>query len=459
MTTQPNIAVGILTAREISFCLKGDFTASFSESFEDRNMQFAANNSYNYVAKIEHGQICISDLWGEKLCGKELVFRPRHFESDSFELQNVVIGIDFHWEQTENQSFQGVLKLVQNAGRIVAVNLLPIESYLLSVISSEMSAQSSLALLKAHAVISRSWLLAQILKQTELQTEALSYQSIVSDEGRYIRWYDREDHRLFHVCADDHCQRYQGLSKLTNEAVKQAVAETAGMVLSYEGKICDARFSKSCGGVTELFENCWEPVAHPYLASVVDFSDATSLAALNLTIEPDAKTWIETKPQAFCNTTDPEILSHVLNNYDQKSKDFYRWEQVYEQDELSALIELKSGHKFGLIKALIPLERGVSGRITQLRIVGTELELTVGKELEIRRWLSNSHLYSSAFVVDAQDSTDGIPQRFVIRGAGWGHGVGLCQIGAAVMGAKGYAFDEILLHYFTDAVLNQYYEA
>ena len=280
------------------------------------------------------------------------------------------------------------------------------------------------------------------------------YKSCYRDNETLIRWYDREDHELFDVCADDHCQRYQGITRASNPIVREVIKETRGEVLMDNDTICDARFSKCCGGVTEKFENCWEPVPHSYLTAL---RDGETPAYPDLTDEREAEQWIRTSPEAFCNTTDKEILSQVLNNYDQETTDFYRWKVEYTQEELSGLIHRKTGMDFGPIIDLVPLERGSSGRITKLKIVGVRRSFTIGKELEIRRTLSETHLYSSAFVVDKKDIRLDIPSRFILTGAGWGHGVGLCQIGAAVMGAKRYSYRKILTHYFPGASIEKRY--
>jgi len=320
-----------------------------------------------------------------------------------------------------------------------------------------MSATSSLELLKAHAIISRSWLVAQTEKGQALKQAPDKYQSINETPEEYIRWYDREDHLNFDVCADDHCQRYQGITRQSTQLVEQAIAETRGMMVMYDGKICDARFSKSCGGISETFENTWEPKIHPYLQAIVDNPGSPKGYDLDLTNETAAETWIRSAPEAFCNNHNKEVLSQVLNDYDQETTDCYRWKVSYSQTVLSELIARKSGRDFGAVLDLIPIERGKSGRLIKLKIVGTKLTLTIGKELEIRKTLSESHLYSSAFVVDKQNIKEGIPGKFILTGAGWGHGVGLCQIGAAVMGAKGYKYDEILLHYFRGATISKEY--
>lgn len=388
---------------------------------------------------------------------EELLFEPVRYRESSFELNDVTIGIQFHWERKEDQTFRGSLKIIVENEKLTAINILPLEDYLVSVISSEMSATSSAELLKAHAVISRSWLLAQIEKGKVLEESGKIYQSITETPVEYIRWYDREDHQNFDVCGDDHCQRYQGITRQSTKLVEQAVSETCGMLLMSDGKICDARFSKSCGGIAETFENVWEPEAHSYLQAIIDNPETPEGFETDLTSEPAADKWIRNTPPAFCNTRDKEVLSQVLNDYDQETKDFYRWNLTYQQADVAELIARKSGRDFGAIIDLIPVERGKSGRLKKLKIVGTKLTLTIGKELEIRKTLSESHLYSSAFVVDKTNIENGIPGEFILTGAGWGHGVGLCQIGAAMMGAKGYPYNEILLHYFRGATISKEY--
>lgn len=383
-----------------------------------------------------------------------VTFEPS--ENGFFELKGVTIGVNFHWERKEDQRFSGALHLIVENGKLTAVNVLPVEDYLLSVISSEMSATASLELLKAHAVISRSWLLAQIDKNKRITEEHEDYKACEEGgEDEMIKWYDREDHVNFDVCADDHCQRYQGITRQSTERVRDAIKATWGEVLTYGGELCDARFSKCCGGVYEEFENCWEPKHYDYLEARRDGEDEMNFP--DLTKEAAAEEWILTSPKAFCNTTDKQILSQVLNNYDQETTDFYRWTVEYTQEELAALILKRSGVDYGQILDLQPVARGTSGRLYKLKIVGTKKTLTIGKELEIRRTLSPSHLYSSAFIVERHDVTDGVPGKFVLRGAGWGHGVGLCQIGAAVMGEKGHNYKEILLHYFINANITTLY--
>ena len=356
---------------------------------------------------------------------RPMLFQPADAEG-CFTLCGVTIGIGFHWQRQEDQKFRGSLLLLSDGGKAVAIDVVPVETYLTSVISSEMSASASLALLKAHAVISRSWLLAMINKScSRTQTSDAGRQPSRHEQlnpDSVIRWYDSEAHQIFDVCADDHCQRYQGISRQTNQHVVEAISQTRGQVLTYRGELCDARFSKCCGGMTEVFETCWEPVSHPYLV---------------------------TKPCPYCHTNDRRILFQVLNSYDQETNDFYRWTVSYTMSQLSDLVRRKSGIDFGLIRDLIPMERSEAGRIIRLKIVGDRRTVTVGKELEIRKWLSESHLYSSAF--DVEHTADGI----VLHGRGWGHGVGLCQIGAAVMGDQGIPYEDILQFYYPGTQLTR----
>lgn len=436
---EPQIQVGIVSTTQMEFVLSGEYTVN--ETIINGKQLVSCNNG------------CL--LWkGQSY--KELIFSPTNDSTDSFELIDVTIGINFHWERKENQRFPGTLKLIVMEDKVTAINILNIEDYLLSVISSEMSATASLELLKAHAVISRSWLLAQIQKNKALASTCAHYKTSSETSEEYIRWYDREDHTLFDVCADDHCQRYQGITRASTPMVQEAIKQTRGEVLMYDDLICDARFSKCCGGAFEEFEYCWEEAKHPYLRRQRD--SKTDLSLPDLQIETEADQWIRTSPKAFCNTHDKKILAQVLNNYDQETTDFYRWKVNYTQNELSALIKNRSGVDYGQIIDLIPIARGTSGRLWKLKIVGTKLTRIIGKELEIRRTLSTSHLYSSAFVIDKEGtSSEGFPERFTLTGAGWGHGVGLCQIGAAVMGEEGYNYDSILLHYYIDARINKLY--
>ena len=374
-------------------------------------------------------------------------------ETPEFELHDVTIGINFHWERKENQRFRGDLEILRNPdGTVTAVNIIPIELYLKSVISSEMSATSSMELLKAHAVISRSWLLAQIDRERRSHgTPDPRALDRTETEDTIVRWYDHSDHDGFDVCADDHCQRYQGITRMTSKAVEEAVEATRGEILTVDDKICDARFSKCCGGVMEEFQNCWEPRDHSYLKPLRD-NPTPKVDVPDLTDEAQAVRWIKTDEPAFCNTRDRKLLEQVLNNYDREDIDFYRWKEVYTPAELNELVARRSGIDFGEITAVTPVKRGPSGRLYLLKIVGTKRTVLVGKELEIRKWFSNSHLKSSAFTVERD--ADG---NWVLEGAGWGHGVGLCQIGAAVMASKGYSYREILNHYFIDADITRLY--
>lgn len=431
---EPVISVGIVNAQEIKFSLNMNYSAK-GGTF--RGEQVVTFNEGGILWNGNHYQ--------------ELTFTPIE-EGASFSLYDVTIGINFHWERQETQIFQGTLKLVIEEGKITAINILPVEDYLISVISSEMKATSPLEFLKAHAVVSRSRLYAQIEKRNSLSgKEHGGFFSLIKSDTEYVRWYDREDHTIFDVCADDHCQRYQGITKATEETVVEAVEATRGQVLMYNGKICDARFHKCCGGVTEEYETCWEDKHFPYLEAIRDSVPNKETPLPNLTQETEAEKWIRTSPRAFCNTQNKRILAHILNHYDQETTDFYRWQVRYSQAELAELIRTRTKIDFGDILELIPLQRGRSGRIIRLKIVGSKKTMCIGKELEIRRALSRSHLFSSAFVVDKEEVKDGVPSSFLLTGAGWGHGVGLCQIGAAVMGERGYKYDEILLHYYPGA--------
>ncbi len=439
ITTEPVIHVGILSSRKVEFILNGIFITSEGKNFSGKQK-----------AEWKNGKIFFD---GETF--DELNFQPRD-ESSTFDLLDVVIGIHFHWERKENQRFKGALKIIVENEELTAVNEIKAEDYLVSVISSEMSATSSLELLKAHAVVSRSWLFYPLQKDKNKLSGRESVEE--NTDNRHIKWYERGEHEHFDVCADDHCQRYQGITRATSDAVRYAIEATHGEVLMYDQQICDARFSKCCGGVTETFENCWAPEKHPYLASIVDNDLSPQGFDLDLTIEANAQKWIREFPTAFCNTHDKNILSQVLNNYDQETTDFYRWKVVYTQEEVAEILQRHSGYDFGDILDLIPLKRGKSGRIVELKIVGSKRMMIVGKELEIRKWLSNTHLYSSAFVVDKENYYQQIPGKFILTGAGWGHGVGLCQIGAAVMGEMGYAYERILMHYFRETELRKIYE-
>jgi len=430
------INVGIVSANSIEFVLNGKFTCTNGKTYTSKQK-----------AEYKDGQVFFD---GENTA--EIIFEPTA-ETASFDLIDVVIGINFHWERKENQRFKGALKLIVENDQLTAINHISVENYLTSVISSEMSATASDELLKAHAVISRSWLLHPIVKSNDVETHG----SASLQENKHIKYYERNAHTHFDVCADDHCQRYQGITRASTAAVEKAIEATRGEVLMFEDKICDARFSKSCGGASETFENCWASEHYPYLTKVIDNPTDPEGFELDLTVEENAEKWIRQSPDAFCNTTDKKVLAQVLNNYDQETTDFYRWKVNYSQTELSELLARRSGIDFGQIIDLIPIKRGESGRIIELNIVGTKRSIIVGKELEIRKWLSNSHLYSSAFVVDKTDITNEIPEHFTLTGAGWGHGVGLCQIGAAVMGEKGYPYNEILLHYFRGAELKKIY--
>ena len=438
---QPDVTVGIVSAQKIHFSLNKPYLAKGEKVLGEQVVEFSEGGV----------------LWNGNQYS-QLTFHPQSADA-SFSLSDVTIGVNFHWERKETQTFLGTLRFVVESDKIVAINELPVEKYLESVISSEMSATSSLELLKAHAVISRSWLLAQMKKRREVAESGNNFFSFTKKEDTLIRWYDREDHTLFDVCADDHCQRYQGITKETSPHVAEAIRQTKGQILMDGEEICDARFSKCCGGITEEFQYCWEDTPKTYLTAVRDIALGVEHTLPNLTNEEEAEKWIRFNPPAFCNTQDKKILSEVLNDYDQETVNFYRWKETLSQEKLQQLIADKLKMNLGAILDMKAVERGKSGRISKLQIIGTEKTFTIGKELEIRRTLSDSHLLSSAFVVDKYDKDEqGVPQRFELIGAGWGHGVGLCQIGAAVMGEQGYHYDAILLHYYQGAEIKKLYK-
>ncbi len=444
---EPLVNVGILTENKVLFELHGDFKVNgFKQTF-----------SGIYSAEILDNKIICRQGIDKIESTSEIIFEPTNFLNESFILRDVTIGIEFHWERKQKQPFNGSLRLLINLDKITAINIIPAEYYLQSVISSEMSSKSSTQLLKAHAVISRSWLFAQMNKSKQSNYKSVTFTNPQIADNEILQWYDRGEHKLFDVCADDHCQRYQGISKIYTEGVRLAIKQTRGVVLAEGEEICDTRYSKSCGGITENFENVWEPVKHNYLRSIIDYKFEPDNYNLDFKKENNAQKWIKSNPPSYCNTKDKKILSQILLDYDQETIDFYRWKILYSQKEISDLIKKKSGIDFGDILDFIPIERGVSARLIKLKIVGSKKTLTIGKELEIRRTLSPSHLYSSAIVIEKQNLVNGIPQFFMIYGAGWGHGVGLCEIGAAVMAARGHMFDEILIHYFKNAKLKKIY--
>ena len=428
---QPKIRVGVLAAKEIRFCL---------------------NDSYTDGRSSYEGEMSISAVQGRLSWNGVLIdsltLKPND-HSATFTLHDVTIGIGFHWERKEEQTFSGQLKFIVEDGLVRAINILPVEDYLTSVISSEMKPTASREFLRAHAVISRSWVLAQLRSPYH---KADAAKPITNDHilNRIIKWYDHDQHTLFDVCADDHCQRYQGRTRIISAAAQAAVKDTFGQTLVSEGHLCDARFSKCCGGITEQFETCWQDEHKPYLVALRD-SSINEGALPDLTVEENARQWILSEPKSFCNSADGNILSESLNGYDLETPDFYRWTVQYTTTQISDIFRRKSGLDIGDIVDLRPIKRGPSGRIFELEIEGTKSTVTIGKELEIRRTLSESHLFSSAFVIEKTQ------EGFILKGAGWGHGVGLCQIGAAVMAAKGYTYREILQHYYPHTTLGSFY--
>jgi peptidoglycan hydrolase-like amidase len=447
ISSEPWIGVGLMTgASEVKLALSGLFAGGDGAQFKPGA----------YIARAHNNVITIE---GESATTAPIInLNPSDFVSCRFTVHGVTIGIGFHWEREESQQFQGGLRIQATADGMTVINQIPLESYLVSVISSEMSASCPAELLRAHAIVSRSWLLAQLTRERAHETVVHSHAAQTSGEEEISRWYDRESHNDFDVCADDHCQRYQGISKAFSEAAFDAVSSTRGKVLVYGDDVCDARYSKSCGGMTEAYSAVWEDRDIPYLKPVFDGpGDEVPGHRLPLSIEVNAEDWISSTPVAYCGVANPELLARILPGFDQETADFYRWQVEYSQEELTEMLLTRLGIDFGRVHSLVALERGESGRIIRLRIVGEKRTLVIGKELEIRRALSRSHLYSSAFVVRAARESTDYPARFNLVGAGWGHGVGLCQIGAAVMADRGHGNEEILAHYFRGATLRSIY--
>jgi stage II sporulation protein D len=433
--SEPKITVGIMDRQtEVSGRLDGDFRG---DGFGPLSGGFSA--------KVDTGMIVLFDAAHREITRSPSI-RLRGLKDSCITLLNVTIGSRFHWERTEHQTFQGDLALLpRNDKTIAVINEIPLEDYLKSVISSEMSGAAPMEFLKAHAILSRSWLLAALDRKKKTKETSRSSEKITDEE--VIRWYDREEHDLFDVCADDHCQRYQGITKIVSRQAEEAVRKTHGMVITYQDNICDARYSKACGGLTENFDTAWDDKQVPYLGSISD----ASVPHRPIKTEEEASAWILSAPDAYCNTKEEGFLAKILPDFDRETKTFFRWRVEYFPSELEEILREKSGLDFGTLKEIVPIARGPSGRISRLKIVGSKKSIAVGKELEIRGWLSRTHLYSSAFVVTMEGG------RFTFHGAGWGHGVGLCQIGAAVMATKGFSTEEILRHYFQGVKIQKVY--
>jgi SpoIID/LytB domain protein len=434
---EPKITVGILDRlTEVSGRLDGNFW-----------VDELGPSSGRFSAKAAAGVIVFTDAALREICRSKFI-RVKAHENSLFTLFNVTIGNRFHWERTEDQIFQGNLILqVRDDGTITAINEISLEDYLISVVSSEMSSAAPMEFLKAHAILSRSWLLAALGRNKEVRATPKLAKQLIEKEGEVTRWYDRQDHDLFDVCSDDHCQRYQGITKILSKQAEEAVRETRGMAMTYHDEICDARYSKACGGLTEEFDTAWDGERIPYLESISD----APISHRPIRTEKDARRWIFSEPEVYCNTKDEALLEMILPDFDRETKGFFRWRVEYSRQELEEILREKSGFDFGTLKEIVPLQRGPSGRISRLKIVGSKRSMVVGKELEIRRWFSRSHLYSSAFIVAVE------AWRLIFHGAGWGHGVGLCQIGAAVMATKGFPAEEILKHYFRGVEIKKIY--
>ena len=443
MMEEPILRVGILQGySEVAGRLNGPFTINDGRSL-----------SGPFSGYVREGRILLADAEGNEIIrDKEIRCNP--LDNSTFTLSDVTIGVNFHWERRQEQTFRGELTLILNEnGTLTAVNGISLEDYLSSVVSSEMNAEAALEFLKAHAIASRSWLMAMLQKTGNSGRSENASPRPAQQAEEFIRYYQRADHTLFDVCADDHCQRYQGITQLISENARHAVERTRGIFLVFDDEICDARYHKACGGLTDNFANTWENVTVPYLTSVSD----SAIPYDPICTEEEARRWILEYPEAYCNIEDKNTLSRILPSFDQETTDFFRWKVTYTRMELEEIIHDKSGMDFGNLISLTPLERGPSGRIVRLQIAGSKRTLTIGRELEIRRWLSWSHLYSSAFVVCAESDASGLPVRFVLKGAGWGHGVGLCQIGAAIMALKGFTAESILKHYFRGSALQKLY--
>ena len=437
MKNEPKITVGIMDRQtEVSGRLDGNF---LGDGFGPVSGRFST--------KATAGMIVLTEEAHREICRSKLIRVTAH-EDSLFTLFNVTIGNRFHWERTEDQTFQGSLILqVRDDGTITAINEISLEDYLISVISSEMSSAAPKEFLKAHAILSRSWLLAALDRKKKAKDAPKLAERLIENEKEVMRWYDRQDHDLFDVCSDDHCQRYQGTTKILSEQAEEAIRETHGMAITYQDEICDARYSKACGGLTEEFDTAWDDKRIPYLESISDASISHHL----IRTEEEARRWILSEPKAYCNTKEGALLEKILPYFDRETKGFFRWRVEYSREEMEEILREKSGFDFGTLKEITPLQRGPSGRISRLKIIGSKRSMVVGKELEIRRWLSRSHLYSSAFIVTVE------AERLIFHGAGWGHGVGLCQIGAAVMATKGFLAEEILKHYFRGVEIKKIY--
>lgn len=442
MNKEPTVSVGVIDGQNrIKGLLEGQF---YVKEFGYLSGRFAA--------QAKDGQVILGDETGLTIRQSPAI-RLVSGEDGLFRLFGVIIGNRFHWERLDDQAFRGnLLLLPRSDGTITAVNEIPVEHYLVSVISSEMRAEAPVEFLKAHAIMSRSWLMAALERKKESHPVAAQ----ISDPGnteKIIRWYEREDHDVFDVCADDHCQRYHGMTKIISKQAEAAVAKTSGKVMTYGGAICDARYSKCCGGLTEDFGTAWDEKNIGYLSSIPDAKTIYD----PVSTEEHAQRWILSEPEAYCNTKDSRLLERILPDFDRETKGFFRWTVTYSRTELEGILQEKSGIDFGSLRQIVPLLRGPSGRISSLRIVGSKRSVTVGKELEIRRWLSSSHLYSSAFTIQTKVGVGGLPETFIFHGAGWGHGVGLCQIGAAVMAVEGFSTEEILRHYFRGVDIEKVY--
>ncbi len=440
---EPRITVGIMDfQQEVQGILNGEYYID------------GCFVSGRFAARVLSGAIVFSDEHGKEITHASSIRLSDNDDTSTFMLFNVTIGGSFHWERKETHVFRGTLVFkLRPDGTMAVINDIGLEDYLESVISSEMSAEAPEEFLKAHAIVSRSWLLSALKRKRDKKTTHQQNKTQQNKTDEIIRWYEQEEHDIYDVCADDHCQRYQGITRIISKGAFSAVSGTSGVVLVYQGEICDARYYKACGGITEDFRTAWQDINIPYLKSISD--GANPYAPIET--EQDARNWILSEPDAYCNVKDQSLFKTILPDFDRETKGFFRWSVEYPRETLEGIITKKSGYDLGVLQEITPLLRGPSGRIYRLLIKGSKKSMVVGKELEIRRWLSESHLYSSAFVVDTTYNALGEVEKFTLYGAGWGHGVGLCQIGAANMAYQGFTAEQILEHYFPYTEMQRIY--
>lgn len=402
----------------------GDF-ASYDEALAFRNDQDQPGE-YVVVEKILKPATGEIELDGQKLGSTVRIVLDTNNTSSHITVSNIMIGIQFHWQKHEDLDYRGIIEVgFNNQGKLVVINEIDLENYLVSVNSSEMTSDCPIGLLESQTVVARNTVLATMGKHH----------------------YNTN----FHLCSDDHCQCYHG-KKREQQVSRQAVENTWGRILLHGDEICDARYSKICGGIMEDYRYVWENRDIPYMVSGIDSDEEINYPA---NTEETAKELIDTSLPAYCNTDLHKLPENLANLY--STQNLFRWEVTYPREELESLISEKTGKDIGELQDIIPLERGDSGRLIYINLVGSDKTLKIGKELEIRRVLSKSHLYSSCFYVRKEMGTDGKVSRFILKGAGWGHGVGLCQVGATVMASKKIPYQKILEHYYKNTNLVSLY--